>query len=55
MSDVGDVEDMAKNALKILKDDETLLQFKTNALTQANRFDIANIVPMYEELYKRVM
>ena len=55
MSNVGDVEDMSQNALKILKDEQTLLQFKANALTQAKKFDIENIVPMYEALYKRVI
>lgn len=55
MSNVGDVEDMTKNALEILKDDATLQQFKINALTQAKKFDIENIVPVYEELYKKVI
>jgi L-malate glycosyltransferase len=55
MSNVGDVDDMANNALKILKDDATLQQFKINALAQARKFDIENIVPVYEELYKRVI
>ena len=55
MSNVGDVADMSKNALAILKDAETHLRFKTNALAQAKKFDIENIVPMYEALYKRVI
>ncbi len=55
MSDVGDVEDMSKNALYILQDDATLKQFKANALTQAKKFDIENIVPLYEALYQRVI
>jgi L-malate glycosyltransferase len=55
MSNVGDVDDMAKNALAIFKDDATLLQFKANALAQAQKFDIENIVPLYEALYKRVI
>jgi N-acetyl-alpha-D-glucosaminyl L-malate synthase BshA len=55
MSNVGDIEDMAKNALSILKDDATLAIFKANALAQAKKFDIANIVPQYENLYKRVI
>ena len=55
MSNVGDIDDMAKNALEILKDDATLLQFKNNALTQARKFDIENIVPVYEALYKSVI
>jgi glycosyltransferase involved in cell wall biosynthesis len=55
MSNVGDVEDMANNAIKILKDDAVYATFKANALKQAERFDIENIVPQYEALYKRVL
>jgi len=55
MSNVGDVADMSKNALSILQDDATLLQFKANALAQAKKFDIENIVPQYEALYERVV
>jgi L-malate glycosyltransferase len=55
MSNVGDVADMSKNALSILQDDATLLQFKANALAQAMKFDIENIVPQYEALYERVV
>ena len=55
MSDVGDIEDMSNNALAILKDDATLLQFKANALAQAKKFDIENIVPVYEKLYKSLL
>jgi L-malate glycosyltransferase len=55
MSDVGDVDDMSKNALHILQDDATLKKFKANALAQAKKFDIENIVPLYEALYQRVI
>ena len=55
MSEVGDVADMSKNALHILQNDATLQKFKANALTQAKKFDIENIVPLYEALYKRVI
>jgi len=41
--------------LKILKDDETLKKFKENALNIAKRFDIKNILPLYEELYKKAI
>lgn len=51
MSNVGDVEDMAANALKILSDDNTLKTFKSNALKQAHRFHIDKILPMYEQVY----
>ena len=53
LSDVGDVDDMAKNALKILSDNAILEKFKRNAVVSAQRFDIEKIVPMYEDLYQR--
>lgn len=55
MSNVGDIEDMCKNALLILKDPETHQQFRKNALAQAMKFDIASIVPQYEALYEKVL
>ncbi len=51
MSNVGDVDDMAIKALKILENDEILNQFKENALNVAKQFDIKNILPLYEDLY----
>jgi len=55
MSNVGDVEDMSKNAISILLDPLIHQQFKTNAFTQAKRFGIDTIVPKYEEIYERVL
>ncbi len=55
LSDVGDVDEMAKNALKILSDDSVLEQFKRNALGVAKQFDIKNILPLYEDLYLRAI
>jgi N-acetyl-alpha-D-glucosaminyl L-malate synthase BshA len=55
MSNVGDVEDMSKNAISVLTDPLIHQQFKTNAFTQAKRFGINSIVPQYEALYERVM
>jgi N-acetyl-alpha-D-glucosaminyl L-malate synthase BshA len=54
LSNVGDVDDMVKNALYILQD-ENLATFKANALTRAKEFDIAHIVPMYERHYEKVL
>lgn len=54
LSDVGDVDDMAKNAIAILKDENTLNKFKAQAYQQALKFDIHNILPMYELLYDAV-
>ncbi len=53
LSDVGDVDDMAKNALKILCDDDILEKFKQNAAVSAQRFDIQKVVPLYEALYEK--
>lgn len=55
MSNVGDVEDMAKNAIAILEDETIHRNFKNNALVQAKKFDIHNIVPVYEKLYERLI
>ncbi len=55
LSDVGDINTMAKNAIKILKDSTKLINFKKNAKQQANKFDVHNIVPHYEDIYKRTL
>ena len=55
LSDVGNVEEMAANALKILRDDEVLNTFKANARAEAARFDIHEIVPFYEKIYSQAL
>lgn len=55
LSNVGDVGEMAENAIKILTDDSTLNEFKARALETAKQFDIKNILPMYEELYLKAI
>ena len=55
LSNVGDVEDMTKNALYILQNEDVLKTFKTNARIEATKFDIHNIVPFYEAIYKTVL
>ena len=55
LSEVGDVDDMAKNALAILEDETTLAAFRANALKQAAKFDIKHILPLYEELYEELL
>jgi len=54
-SDVGDVEQMAANTLKLLNDDARLQEFRANALARAKEFDIATIVPQYEAYYEEVL
>jgi len=55
LSDVGNVEEMAHNALSILKDDAVLNEFKRKAKNIAQKFDTKNIVPLYEEVYAEAM
>ena len=55
LSDVGDVASMSNNAIAILKDESKLKQFKINAKEVASRFDILNIVPMYEKIYEEAL
>jgi N-acetyl-alpha-D-glucosaminyl L-malate synthase BshA len=53
MSAVGDVEDMAGNALKILQP-ENLPAFKAAALARAKEFDLQKILPRYESFYQEI-
>jgi N-acetyl-alpha-D-glucosaminyl L-malate synthase BshA len=53
MSNVGDLEDMAKNALFILQEDN-LPHFKAASLARAQEFDIHNILPKYEAFYEQI-
>lgn len=54
MGNVGDTDQMAGYAIDILKDENTFKRFKFNAKKQAENFDIARIVPQYENLYERL-
>lgn len=55
MSKVGDYEDMAKNTIALLSNQESYAQFKENAFEQAKKFDLNHILPMYEDLYREVI
>jgi N-acetyl-alpha-D-glucosaminyl L-malate synthase BshA len=55
LSDVGNVDEMAENAIKILSNIDTLNTFKVNALSVAKQFDIKNILPIYESLYQEAI
>ena len=52
LSNVGDVEDMTKNALHILSDKDRLQTFKDHARKEALKFDLHAIVPQYEAIYE---
>lgn len=55
LSDVGNVEEMAKYAIDILSHEDVLATFRANALAQAKRFDIGKILPQYERYYEDIL
>jgi L-malate glycosyltransferase len=55
MSDAGNISEMARHAIELLQDDEMLARFRANALAQARRFDIDNVLPDYEAYYEQVL
>ncbi len=55
LSNVGDIQDMSKNSLKLLKDPDLLEQFRQNAFSQAMKFDIEKVLPLYEKIYNQLM
>ncbi|ANI87862.1 N-acetyl-alpha-D-glucosaminyl L-malate synthase BshA [Arachidicoccus ginsenosidimutans] len=51
--DVGDVKTASQKGIELLENEELLQQFKKQAYTHALKFDIGNIVPLYEQIYGR--
>ncbi|UKN01939.1 N-acetyl-alpha-D-glucosaminyl L-malate synthase BshA [Paracrocinitomix mangrovi] len=54
LSNVGDVEKMAKDALHILSSEETLNKFKLQAFEHSKNFSLEKILPLYEAVYEKV-
>ena len=54
LSEVGDVKQMSENAIKLLSDNEKLEEFKENAFIHSQKFDLPNILPLYECLYEKL-
>src|SRR6478735_376528 len=52
-ANVGDVETMTQQAIELLSNNELLQKLRKGAYNQAVRYDINNIVPLYEKLYSR--
>jgi N-acetyl-alpha-D-glucosaminyl L-malate synthase BshA len=55
MSNVGDVEEMAKQVLYLIEKEERLLKFKDQARERANAFSLEAVLPLYEKLYDKVL
>lgn len=54
-SEVGDVEEMTANSIKILTDEKLETSMRKNAFEQAMNFHIDKIVPQYEAYYQKVL
>ena len=54
LSDVGDVMDMSQNLIHMLSP-EHLETFRGNALKQAEAFTIEKVLPMYEDIYTKLV
>jgi hypothetical protein len=54
MRDVGDVEGMGKDGVKILRNPDVLETFKKAALARAEEFRIDLVLPKYLALYDRI-
>ena len=55
MSNVGDVDEMAKQVLYLIEKEERLLKFKDQARERANAFSLEAVLPLYENLYDKVL
>jgi N-acetyl-alpha-D-glucosaminyl L-malate synthase BshA len=52
LAEIGNVEAMSNYTIKLLSNDELLTKMKKNAKDQAIKFDLKNILPIYEEMYR---
>ncbi len=55
LSEIGDVDSLAQSSIKLLSDDAKLTEFRANALKQAQRFSLENILPEYENYYEEIL
>ena len=55
LTEIGNVEAMSNYTFKLLSDENLLAQMKKNAKEQALRFDLTNILPLYEKMYAETL
>jgi len=55
ISNVGDIEEMTHNALKLLEDSAMMESFRKQAYLQAEKFSLPQILPHYIELYNKLL
>ena len=54
-SDVGDIDSMAQNAIKILTDSSLEKKYRTQAFENAKKYDIKKVIPLYEKIYNEAL
>ena len=54
-SDVGDIDSMAQNAIKILTDSSLEKKYRTQAFENAKKYDIKKVIPLYEKIYDEAL
>lgn len=55
MSNVGDVDEMAKQVFYLIEKEERLMKFKDQARERASAFSLEAVLPLYEKLYDKVL
>lgn len=55
LAEIGNVEAMSNYTIKLLSDENLLAQMKKNAKEQAMKFDLKNILPIYEKMYENTL
>lgn len=55
LSEVGDVDDMASNLMKLLRNEVLYSEFSKNASNRAGEFNISKVLPIYEKLYNDLL
>ncbi|MFB0937977.1 MAG: glycosyltransferase [Urechidicola sp.] len=53
LSDLGNIDEMAANAIHLLKNEALLNTIKKNGLEQARSFSLDEILPQYENIYRK--
>lgn len=54
LTDVGNVEEMARYTLELLQNEDLFSKFSKAAFENAQKFNITNILPSYENLYYKL-
>ena len=54
-SEVGDIESMSNNAIRILLNENLKNKFGSQAFENAKKYDTKKVIPLYEKIYKRAI